>query len=56
MLPNGVPLTEAQIDLFYKGAYAGVKDVTLKRIPASAHFIMWDQPEQFQAEVKVFLK
>ncbi|MFZ6768217.1 alpha/beta fold hydrolase [Undibacterium sp. Di26W] len=55
VLPNGVPLTEAQMDMFYKGAYASVKEVTLKRIPSSAHFIMWDQPEQFQAEVKGFL-
>ncbi|MFZ6653889.1 alpha/beta fold hydrolase [Undibacterium sp. TJN19] len=56
VLPNGAPLTEAQIDAFYQSAYASLKGVTLKRIPASAHFIMWDQPEQFQAEVKNFLK
>jgi len=55
VLPNGVPLTEAQMDMFYKGVYASVKNVTLKRIPSSAHFIMWDQPEQFQTEVKAFL-
>ncbi|MFZ6719909.1 alpha/beta fold hydrolase [Undibacterium sp. Ji49W] len=55
VLPNGVPLTEAQMDVFYKGVYASVKNVTLKRIPSSAHFIMWDQPEQFQTEVKAFL-
>jgi hypothetical protein len=32
-----------------------LKGVTLKRIPASAQFIMWDQAEKFQAEVKGFL-
>jgi pimeloyl-ACP methyl ester carboxylesterase len=30
--------------------------VTLKRIPDSAHFIMWDQPQRFEEEVKTFLK
>ncbi|MFZ6874044.1 alpha/beta fold hydrolase [Undibacterium sp. Di27W] len=56
VLPNGVPLSAEQMDSFYKVAYASVKDISLKRIPDSAHFIMWDQPERFQAEVKVFLK
>ena len=55
VLPKGIPLTEAQMDAYYQAAYAPVKGVVLKRIPASAHFIMWDQPEQFQKEVKVFL-
>jgi pimeloyl-ACP methyl ester carboxylesterase len=48
-------LTEAQIDEGYKAAYAPLKGVTLKRIPSSAHFIMWDQSEQFQSEVRKFL-
>lgn len=56
VVPNGVPLSPEQMDGFYKMAYANVKDISLKRIPASAHFIMWDQPEQFQAEVRGFLK
>jgi pimeloyl-ACP methyl ester carboxylesterase len=32
-----------------------VGKLTLKRVPDSAHFIMWDQPARFQAEVKEFL-
>lgn len=56
VLPKGIPFTEAQMDGYYQSAYAPVKGVVLKRIPASAHFIMWDQPEQFQHEVKNFLK
>ncbi len=55
VLPKGIPFTEAQMDAYYQGAYAPLKGVMLKRIPASAHFIMWDQAEQFQGEVKVFL-
>ena len=54
--PKGAPLTEAQLDAFYQGAYAGLKGVELKRIPDSAHFIMWDQPLRFQAELRAFLK
>ena len=49
-------VTEASVDAGYKEAYAPLKGVTLKRIPASAHFIMWDQSQQFQVEVRGFLK
>lgn len=55
VLPKGIPFTEAQMDAYYQAAYAPLKGAILRRIPASAHFIMWDQAEQFQNEVKVFL-
>jgi pimeloyl-ACP methyl ester carboxylesterase len=48
-------LTEEQLDARYREAYAPLKGVTLKRVAASAHFIMWDQPQQFQADVRRFL-
>jgi len=53
--PKTVPIPAEQFDAAYKGAYAPVKKLTLKRIPDSAHFIMWDQPARFQAEMKTFL-
>jgi pimeloyl-ACP methyl ester carboxylesterase len=53
--PKGRGVTDAKMDDWYKAAYAPLKGVTLKRIPSSAHFIMWDQSEQFQSEVKQFL-
>jgi pimeloyl-ACP methyl ester carboxylesterase len=53
--PKSVPLPAEQFDAVYKGAYAPIKNLTLKRIPDSAHFIMWDQPQRFQSEVKAFL-
>jgi len=53
--PKSVPLPAQQFDGVYKSAYAPIKNLTLKRIPDSAHFIMWDQPQRFQAEVKAFL-
>jgi pimeloyl-ACP methyl ester carboxylesterase len=53
--PKTVPLPPAQFDAAYQGAYGDVKRLTLKRIPDSAHFIMWDQPPRFQKEVAAFL-
>jgi pimeloyl-ACP methyl ester carboxylesterase len=53
--PKGMPVSVERFDGYYKGAYAPVPNVVLKRIPDSAHFIMWDQPARFQAEVKEFL-
>ena len=53
--PKAPGLTDEKIDALYKMAYTPLKGAKLKRIPASAHFIMWDQPAVFQAEVKSFL-
>jgi pimeloyl-ACP methyl ester carboxylesterase len=53
--PQGIPLTDAQIDGFYASQYALLKGVVLVRIPDSAHVIMWDQPGRFQKEVSDFL-
>jgi pimeloyl-ACP methyl ester carboxylesterase len=49
-------MTPAQADAVYQAAYAGVKALRLQRIDDSAHFIMWDQPALFQAQVRQFLK
>jgi pimeloyl-ACP methyl ester carboxylesterase len=53
--PKSVQIPAAQFDAVYKGAFAPVGKLTLKRIADSAHFVMWDQPARFQAEVKAFL-
>ena len=53
--PKGAGGPPEQFDSVYKNVYAPVRQVTLKRIPDSAHFIMWDQPERFQSEVAGFL-
>ena len=55
VVPKAMNLTDEKMDGWYKAAYAPLKGVTLKRIASSAHFIMWDQPAQFQGEVKSFL-
>lgn len=53
--PKSVPIPDEQFDAVYKGVFAPVPALRLKRIPDSAHFIMWDRSAQFQAEVKEFL-
>lgn len=53
--PEGVPITDAQMDGFYAASYATLPGVTLKRVPASAHFVMWDNAPFFQGEVRAFL-
>jgi pimeloyl-ACP methyl ester carboxylesterase len=54
--PKVVKFSDAQIDEAYKDQYSNVKSVALKRVADSAHFIMWDQPQRFEEEVKAFLK
>ena len=53
--PKGAPVTDAQMDGYYKMSYAPLTGAVLKRAPDSAHFIMWDNAPWFQVEVKAFL-
>lgn len=55
VLPAGAPLTVEQIDQYYRASYAAVPGAVLRRIPDSYHFIMYDQPEVFQRELREFL-
>ncbi|MES2130586.1 MAG: alpha/beta hydrolase [Pseudomonadota bacterium] len=55
VIPKGLPFNEAQFAAFYKSAYAQLGGVKLSYIPDAAHFLMWDQPARFQAEVAAFL-
>jgi pimeloyl-ACP methyl ester carboxylesterase len=52
--PNA-PISDAQMDAYYKQSYGNVPQVTLKRVPDAWHFIMFDQPERFFEEVRSFL-
>jgi len=54
-LPPGAPVTQAQMEQFYKLSYAGAPQARVKQIPDSYHFIMVDQPKAFQDELKAFL-
>lgn len=53
--PAGAPLTPEQIDQFYRASYAGAPRAVVRRVPDSAHFIMFDAPESFQRELREFL-
>jgi pimeloyl-ACP methyl ester carboxylesterase len=56
VLPAGAPLTAEQIDQYYAASYAGAPNHQVRRIQDSYHFIMFDQPEQFQRELRAFLQ
>jgi len=53
--PTGAPLTDAQLDAYYALSYANIPGARLVRVPDSAHFIMFDNPTRFFAEVDAFL-
>jgi len=50
----GVPAE--RIDGLYTGSYAALPGVKMVRVDGSYHFIMFDQPARFAAEVDAFLK
>jgi len=54
--PPGAPVTEEQMAGFYRASYAGAPQARLVRVPDAYHFIMWDEPEAFQRELKAFLE
>ncbi len=49
-------MTPEMTDGIYRGSFANLPGVELKRIDDSAHFIMLDQPAIFAAEVNAFLE
>ncbi len=50
----GVP--PERMDAIYGDLYAPLPGVKLVRVDQAFHFLMWDQPERFAAEVKAFVK
>lgn len=48
-------MTPELTDTIYSVSFAALPGVVLTRIDDSAHFIMFDQPERFQAELDAFL-
>lgn len=49
------PLTAELTDAIYQASFATLPKVELKRIDDSAHFIMFDQPQTFYADLDAFL-
>lgn len=54
--PPGAPVTNEQMELFYKLSFANAPQTVIKRITDSYHFIMFDRPELFRDELSAFLK
>lgn len=52
---NDPRMTPEITDAIYQAAYAGLSGAKVKRIDNSAHFIMFDQPQTFHAELDAFL-
>lgn len=44
-----------RVDAMYAGLYAGLPGVKLVRVDGAFHFLMWDQPDRFAAELEAFL-
>ena len=55
--PDYVPLgaPKGNSDAMYHGAYAAAKSLTFVRADNSLHFVMFDQPAQFNAALDAFL-
>jgi pimeloyl-ACP methyl ester carboxylesterase len=49
-------MTQAAVDGLYRESFAPLPNKTMLRIDGSFHFIMFDQPEAFGAQVDAFLK
>ena len=55
MSQPGRPVTPETMDGLWRAAYQGLPNANLVRIDGSYHFIMFDQPDRFRAEVERFL-
>jgi pimeloyl-ACP methyl ester carboxylesterase len=53
--PPNVQLPPDQFDASMAGLYAGAPNARLVRIDDSRHFIQWDQPARFLAEIDTFM-
>jgi pimeloyl-ACP methyl ester carboxylesterase len=53
--PPNAPVSLESMTAFYAASYAGAPQAVVRQIPDSYHFIMLDQPEAFQRELRAFL-
>lgn len=53
--PPNAPVTEEQMAGFYAASYANAPQARIVHIPNAYHFIMWDEPQAFQRELRTFL-
>ena len=53
--PGAPVITEEQIDRAYQLSYRAAPQAVVRRVPSSAHFIMFDNAPFFQAQLREFL-
>jgi pimeloyl-ACP methyl ester carboxylesterase len=53
--PGGPTITPEQIDRAYQLSYRAAPQAVIRRVPNSAHFIMFDNAPFFQAQLREFL-
>jgi len=53
--PPQAPFGPDQMEQYYRASYANAPQAVVRRITDSYHFIMFDQPEVFQRELRTFL-
>jgi len=53
--PPNIPVTDELMAGGYRLSYQNAPQAVLRRIPDAYHFIMFDQPEAFQRELRAFL-
>jgi len=54
--PPGAPIGVEQMAQYYTLSYSRAPNASVERIENSWHFIMFDQPERFRAELAEFLR
>lgn len=54
--PPNVPVSEEVMAAGYAASYRNAPRAVVRRIPDAFHFIMFDQPEVFQRELRAFLQ
>lgn len=53
--PPAAPVAEPVYEQFFIQSYKNAPQATVKKIPDAYHFLMWDNPAMWQAELKAFL-
>lgn len=54
--PPGAPVAEPVYAQFFVQSFAGAPQAKVKKIADAYHFLMWDNPTAWQAELKAFLE
>ena len=54
--PPNAPVPEPMYEQFFVQSYKAAPQAVIKKVPDAYHFLMWDNPTVWEAELKAFLK